>query len=93
MSRLENNNNNKKSGLDGISNQLLKLPLPYIIDSLTYVFHLCIEKNIFPSELKNVKVVPLPKSTDKTNPTSYRPISLLSVLSKLLEKDVHKMMT
>ena len=34
-------------------------------------------------------MIPLPKSTDKTNPTSYRPISLLSVLSKLLEKHVH----
>ena len=39
-----------------------------------------------PSELKKAKAVPLPKSTDKTNPTNYRPISLLSVLSKLLEK-------
>ena len=64
--------------------------MPYIIDSLTYVFNLCIEKNVFPSELKKAKVVPLPKSTDKTNPnpTNYRPI-LLSVLSKLLEKHVH----
>ena len=34
-------------------------------------------------------MVPLPNSTDKTNPTNYRPISLLSVLSKLLEKHVH----
>ena len=41
------------------------------------------------SQLKKAKVVPLPKSTDKTNPTNYRPISLLSVLSKLLEKHVH----
>ena len=65
------------------------MSLPYTIDSLTYVFNLCIEKNVFPSELKKAKVVPLPKSTDKTNPTSYRPISLLSVLSKLLEKHVH----
>ena len=86
ISRLENK---KSSGLDGISNQLLKLSLPYIIDSLTYVFNLCIENNIFPSELKKAKVVPLPKSTDKTNPTNYRPISLLSVLSKRLEKHVH----
>ena len=34
-------------------------------------------------------MVPLPKSTNKTNPTDYRQISLLSVLSKLLEKHVH----
>ena len=34
-------------------------------------------------------MVPLPKSTDKTNPTNYRPTSLLSVLPKLLEKHVH----
>ena len=65
------------------------MSLLYIIDSLTYVFNLCIEKNVFPSELKKAKVIPLPKSTDKTNPTNYRPISLLSVLSKLLEKHVH----
>ena len=57
ISRLEKK---KSSGLDGISNQLLKLSLPYITDSLTYVFNLCIEKNVFSSELKNAKVVPLP---------------------------------
>ena len=34
-------------------------------------------------------MVPLPKCTDKTNPTSYRPIPLLSVLPKLLVKHVH----
>ena len=53
------------SGLDGISNQLLKLSLPYIIDSLTYIFNLFIEKNVFPSELKKAKVVPIPKSMEK----------------------------
>ena len=52
---------------------------------LTYA----LRKTVFPSELKKAKVVPLPKSTEKTNPTNYRPISLLSVLSKLLEKHVH----
>ena len=67
-----------------------KIVIAIIIDSLIYVFNLCIEKKVFPSELKKAKVVPLPKSTDKTNPnpTSYRPV-LLSVLSKLLEKHVH----
>ena len=77
--RLENK---KLCGLDGVGNQLLKLSLPYIIDSLAYVFNLCTEKNIFPSELKKAKMV-------QTNPTNYRPVSLLSVLSKLLKKHVH----
>ena len=58
IARLENK---KSSGLEGVSNQLLTLSLPYIIDSLTYVFNLCIEKNVFPSEFKKPKVVPLPK--------------------------------
>ena len=40
ISRLENK---KSSGLDGISNQLLKLSLPYIIVCLTYVFNLYID--------------------------------------------------
>ena len=43
----------------------------------------------FPSEPKKAEVVPLPKYTDTTNPTSYRAVSVLSVLSKLLEKHVH----
>ena len=44
ISRLENK---ISSGLDGTSSRLLKLSLPYITDSLTYVFNLCIEKNAF----------------------------------------------
>ena len=86
ISKLENN---KSSGPDGISNQLLKLSLPCIVESLTYIFNLCIEKNIFPSEFKMAKVIALPKIKDKLNPTDFRPISLLSVLSNLLERHIH----
>ena len=80
--------NQISSGLDGISKQLLNLSLPYITDSLTYIFNLFIEKNIFPFELKKATLVLLPKFKDKTNPINYRPISLLSVLSKRLAKHV-----
>ena len=45
----------KSTGLDGINNQLLKLSLPHRIDSLTYVFNLCIEKNVFRLSLKKPK--------------------------------------
>ena len=39
--------------------------------------------------VKTAKVIPLPKNTDRTDPNNFRPISLLSVLSKPLERHVH----
>ena len=39
--------------------------------------------------LKKAKVDPLAKNTDRSDPNSLRPISLLTVLSKLLERHVH----
>ena len=79
---------NKLSGQDGISNQLLKLSLPHIIDLLTYIFSLCVEKNIIPRELKKKQKWFLFQNI-RTNPNNYRPISLLSVFSKLIETQVH----
>ena len=83
-------NNKKSSGPDKISNQLLKLASPYIAGSQTYIFSLCIEQNVFPSEFQKAKVFHLAKTRDHKNLNDYRPISLLSVLSKLLERYVHK---
>ena len=83
-------NNKMSSGPDEISNQLLKLASPHIAGSLTYIFNLCIEQNVSPSEFQKAEVIPLAKTRGHTNPNDYRPISLLSVLYKLLETHVHK---
>ena len=80
----------KSMGPDNIPTYLLKLAIPYVVDSLTYIYNLCIQKNIFPKIFKTAKVIPLPKNTDRTDPNNFRPISLLSVLSKPLEKHVHR---
>ena len=82
--------NKKSSGPDEISNQLLKLASPYIAGSLTYIFNLCIEQNVFPSKFQKAKVIPSARNRDHKNLNDYRPISLLSVLSKILERHVHK---
>ena len=65
-------NNKKSSGPDEISNQLLKLASPRIAGSLTYIFNLCIEQNVFPSEFQKAKFIPLPKTRDHKHLTDYR---------------------
>ena len=79
----------KSRGMDGIDGKILKIAAPIISDSLTYIYNKCLEKNIFPKAFKIAKVVPLHKSGSKNDPTNYRPISLLSVLSKPLEKHLN----
>lgn len=77
-------------GLDNIDGKILKLCAPIITDTLTYLYNICIDKSHFPEILKQAKIIPLYKSGDKTNPSNYRPISILPVLSKPLEKHIYK---
>ena len=79
-------------GLDDIDSKILKLSAPIISETLTYLYNLCIDKNYFPSLLKQAKIIPIHKSGDKNDPSNYRPISILSVLSKPLEKHMIKHM-
>ena len=81
--------NKKSMGLDNINSYFLKISLPYILESLTHIYNLCLKQNIFPSILKNAKVIPLPKSKDLGDLNNFRPISLLSVISKPLEKHIY----
>ena len=82
--------NKKSSGSDGISPKVLKMALPYIVESLTYIYNLCIEQNTFQDKLKHAKVIALPKpKRDLSDVNNFRPISLLSTLSKPLEKHIH----
>ena len=89
-SLITNLKNKKAMGPDTLNASLLKLALPYIIESLTYIYNLCIEQNAFPSALKIAKIIPLPKSRDSSDLNNFRPISLLSVLSKPIEKHIEK---
>jgi hypothetical protein len=82
--------NTKSMGPDTLNPSLLKLALPYIVESLTFIYNKCIDQGVIPPALKSAKVIPLPKSKDVTDLHNFRPISLLSVISKPLEKHVHK---
>ena len=83
----------KQSGtrdLDGLDTNILRLAAPLITNTLTYVFNLCIMKSTFPTASKVAKVIPLYKPGDSANPSNYRPISIVSVLPKPLEKHINK---
>ena len=78
------------AGADGITGHILKLLSPVIVKPLVHITNLCFLKGKFPDNLKNALVVPIYKRGDKTLPQNYRPISLLSNVSKIIERVLYK---
>ena len=76
----------KACGYDLISNRIIKATNYVVASHLTRLFNNCINQGIFPDIYKLAQVIPLYKGGDKENLNSYRPISLLPALGKLLEK-------
>ena len=77
-------------GHDNISNILLKEIGPSILPILVDLFNDSINKGIFPDIMKLAEVIPLHKGKEKFVESHYRLISLLTTISKLLEKLVCK---
>lgn len=82
--------NDSAPGLDGITNTLVKVIRPYISTPLTYIYNLSFSSGCFPNTWKVASVIPIHKDGPRDSPSNYRPISLLSVFSKLLEKLMNK---
>jgi potassium voltage-gated channel Eag-related subfamily H protein 8 len=74
--------------LDGISTKLLKHIISVISHPLSHIFNLSTASGTFPSMHKTSHTVPIFKAGSPLLCDNYRPISLLSTLSKLLEKIV-----
>lgn len=75
-------------GYDGISANFLKNNFNAFCKPLLHIINLSLKTGIFPEVFKIAKVIPIYKSNDFTASSNYRPISLLSVFSKVLEKIV-----
>ena len=79
---------NKANGSDNISNIVLKYCAAPLADPIAHIINKSLEAGVFPSEWKIANVVPVFKSGDREDVGNYRPISLLSNISKILERVV-----
>ena len=86
---IKQSKNNNSQGPDKLNIRHLKHIGPLGLAFLTSMFKTALNKNIIPHTWKLANIVPIPKPNKDTDKgTSYRPISLLSVIAKTLEKSL-----
>ena len=90
LSQLKKLKRKKASGPDHLPPNLIKDSANIIAKPIAYVINLSLRSGLFPDEWKIARVVPLHKSGTRDNFENYRPISALPVISKIVEKIVHK---
>ena len=86
--------NSKSTAADGLNNYSVKLAAPFIAAQLHHIVTLSLMQQRFPSSWKFAKVIPLQKNL-KLSPLemkNYRPVAILSPISKVLEKIIYEQM-
>ena len=86
---LKDLNPSKAAGIDNISGKFLKGGADILARPISQLCNLSIKLGSFPRSCKIAKVKPLFKKGSKTDPQNCRPISLLSILSKIIERIIH----
>ena len=80
---------NKATGPDGIPGKLLKECAKELADVYTVLFQASLDQGEVPTDWKAACIVPLFKKGDRCKAENYRPVSLTSISSKLLEHIIH----
>lgn len=78
------------AGIDGMNLRTFKSVLVYLLPCILHIINLSLETGIFPEGLKTAKVIPLHKGGSRSDVGNWRPISILPLFSKILEKVVHR---
>ena len=87
ISKIINDFKSKSSqDVNGISMALVKKVKDFITKPLNIICNLSLSKGVFPDKMKIAKVLPLYKAGDEHEVSNYRPVSILTQFSKVLEK-------
>ena len=86
-------NVSKSSGLEYVSSFIVKEAFTILIPEVTYMYNLSIVSAQFPNVWKQALVIPIPKTGNLTQVQNYRPISLLPLPGKILEKLIHSQLS
>jgi len=85
--------NKLTAGLDDVPEYVIKQCIDQLTKPLTDIYNASLESGIFPDKLKIAKVIPVHKKGGARDVSNYRPISLLPVFAKLLEKLMYNRLT
>ena len=80
----------KSLGPNSIPKKILKLLSPLISSPLSQIINEYFQSGIFPDQMKLAKVIPLFKKGCRLTASNYRPISLFSIFSKIIENLMYK---
>ena len=86
---LTDTNPEKAAGIDNLSGRFLKDGAVVLALPISKLCNLSMKRSKFPLDCKIAKLKPLYKKDSKTDPKSYRPVSLLPLVSKVIEKVIH----
>ena len=89
LKELNRLNPNKSTGIDNISAKILKEGATVLYGPVSHIINLSLLTSIVPNDLKVARVKPLYKKGSKLEVGNYRPISILPVISKILERAVY----
>ena len=87
---LNNLDTTKAVGVDNLNSKFLKDGAKILASPIAQICNLSISSSSFPNSCKTAKIKPLYKKGCKTDPQNYRPISILPVLSKIIERVIHE---
>ena len=80
----------KVTGIDDLPPGLIKDAADVLSVPLSHIINMSLDIGQFPQEWKAAKIIPLHKSGSTKSFDNYRPISVLPIVSNVIEKIVHK---